>query len=315
MTIVILGAGVQGTFYGIQFARSGHRVTLVARGRRAAELRAHGAAIRNVSTGHSDVMHLSVVERLEPGDSVDFCFVMVRREQIDSVLPGLKAATSIRRIIFMVNHANGSEGLFEGLGRDRVVLGFPSIAGSINNGVVEYIVVAEQPTVLESTALDVAGCIRSAGLRVKMVTDMDSWLKRHAVFVTAVGGALCRKDCDAGLLSHDRQLVRSLILAIREGWSALDQCDVAPADILLRSIFCWIPLPLAVTYWCRLFDSRRGEYYFARHMRNAIKEMVALVSDLQPVMSRYPAPHLLLLHRAIIDRDALADRYSGHSVF
>jgi 2-dehydropantoate 2-reductase len=307
MTIVILGAGVQGTFYGIQFAQSGHNVTLVARGRRASELRTYGAAIRNAVTGQSDVMNLAVVERLEPGASADFCFVMVRREQIDSVLPDLKAATLVGRIIFMVNHANGSEGLFEALGRDRVVLGFPSVAGSINNGVVEYMVVAEQPTVLESTALDVAACVRSARLRVKTIADMDSWLKRHAVFVTAVGGALYCKNCDAGLLSHDRQLVRSLILAVREGWSALDRCGAEPANALLRTIFCWVPLPFAVAYWCRLLDSRRGEYYFARHTRHAITEMAALVSDLQPLMSGYETPHLLPLHRAINDRKALAD--------
>jgi hypothetical protein len=152
------------------------------------ELRSDEEAVGQDEEGHHDdaeehpfehSMNLAVVERLEPGTSANFCFVMVRREQIDSVLPDLKAATLVPRIIFMVNHANGSEDLFEALGRDRVVLGFPSVAGNINNGVVEYIVVAEQPTVLESTALDVVACVRSARLRVKTIADMDSWLKRH----------------------------------------------------------------------------------------------------------------------------------------
>ena len=35
MTIVILGAGVQGTLYGVRLARAGHSVTFVARGKRA----------------------------------------------------------------------------------------------------------------------------------------------------------------------------------------------------------------------------------------------------------------------------------------
>jgi hypothetical protein len=34
----------------------------------------------------------------------------------------------------MVDHANGSDHLFAALGRERVVLGFPSAAGGIENG-------------------------------------------------------------------------------------------------------------------------------------------------------------------------------------
>ncbi len=53
MTVVILGSGVQGTLFGVRLARAGHSVTLVARAKRAAELRAQGAAIRNAITGEA----------------------------------------------------------------------------------------------------------------------------------------------------------------------------------------------------------------------------------------------------------------------
>ena len=45
MRIMIVGAGVQGTLYGVRLARTGHCVTLIARGRRLEELRERGAAI------------------------------------------------------------------------------------------------------------------------------------------------------------------------------------------------------------------------------------------------------------------------------
>jgi hypothetical protein len=38
MRIMILGAGVQGTLYGVRLARAGHDVTLIARGKRVEEL-------------------------------------------------------------------------------------------------------------------------------------------------------------------------------------------------------------------------------------------------------------------------------------
>jgi 2-dehydropantoate 2-reductase len=244
MTIMILGAGVQGTLLGVRLARAGHSVTLIARGNRAAELRAGGAAVRNAITGRSDTMHLPVVEKLASNTRADLCLVVVRREQIEEVLPDLRAASAIKRTIFMVNHSNGSEHLFAALGRHRVVLGFPSAAGSIENGVDVYVEVSEQPMTIEKTAPEIAAILRSAGFRVELVTDMDSWLKRHAVFVTAVSAALYGKDGDPRLLSSDRKLIRILILAVREGWSALDCRGAAPPALPLRTIFCWLPLPL-----------------------------------------------------------------------
>jgi hypothetical protein len=122
MTIVIVGVGVQGTLVGMRLARTGHNVTLIAHGNRATELRTQGAVILNVITGRSDSLQLPVLERLASDTQADLCFVLVRREQIEEVLADLRAASLIKRIVFMVNHANGSEDLYAALGRNRVVL-------------------------------------------------------------------------------------------------------------------------------------------------------------------------------------------------
>ena len=202
----------------------------------------------------------------------------------------------------MVNHANGSDRLFSALGRKRVVVGFPSSTGEIEKSVDVYVDVVEQPTVIERNAPDVAAMIRKAGFRVTLVGDVDSWLKRHAVFVTAVGGAILKSNGDALLLSADKELVRTFILAIREGWSALDRIGVGPATLALRTIFCWIPLPIAVAYWRRLFGSARGEYYSARHTRHAPAEMDAFAADVRLLIRDAQTPHLRLLYAAFDDR-------------
>lgn len=299
MNIIVLGAGVQGTLYGVRLARAGHSVTLIARGRRADELREQGAVIRNAIDGRRDMISLPVLERIAPDSHADLCFVFVRREQIENVIPDLSAAPGIGRIIFMVNHANGSEHLFAALGRARVVLGFPSAAGGMEAGVDIYVDVKEQPTSIERAAPDVAAILRQAGFPVNLVSDMDSWLKRHAVFVTAVGGALYLKDCDARPLASDKELVRTFILAVREGWRALDGLKIAPPPLALRAIFCWVPLPFAIAYWSRLLGSSSGEYYFAVHTRHAIQEMAALAADVRALIPSSDAPHLRLLYDAI----------------
>lgn len=295
---------MQGTVYGVRLARAGHRITLVARGKRAEELRGQGAAIRNAIDGRSDLMNLPVVDGIAPNCRADLCFVFVRREQIEDVLPSLSAASAVERIVFMVNHANVSERLFAALGRRRVVLGFPSVAGGIENGVDVYVDVAEQPTTIESTAPDIAAMLQEAGFRVAMVADVDSWLRRHAVFVTAIGGALYLKNGRAGLLASDKKIIGTMILAVREGWAALDRRGDAAPPFPLRTIFCWVPFPFAVAYWSRVFRSARGEYYFARHVRQAPAEMAALAGDVRQLIRGQPAPHLELLYDAIDRRQS-----------
>ena len=132
---------------------------------------------------------------------------------------------------------------------------------------------------------------------------MDSWLRRHAVFVTAVSGALYQVGTDAGRLASDRQQVRNLIVAIREGWAAMDRQSIAPAPIALRAIFQWVPLPFAVRYWQRLLGSAQGEYYFAHHTRQAAKEMAALAADVCALLPNEAMPQLRGLYAAV-DRAA-----------
>lgn len=308
MNIVVLGAGVQGTFYGVRLARAGRDVTLVARGVRAAELRNRGAAIRDALSGQSDVANLPVIDRLAADTIADLCLISVRREQMDDALPDLMAAIRVARFVFLVNHANGSEGLYASLGRRRVILGFPGAAGGIEDGVDRYVEVAEQPTAIETGAPDVAAIIRAAGFRVQVITDMDSWLRRHAVFVTAIAGALYRVDGDPNRLARDSRLVRTFILAIREGWAALDRRGVSPPPLPLRVILLWVPLPFAIAYWRRLMRSSRGEMYFALHTRHAPNELAALAADVRSFIENDAVAHLRSLYGAI---DEAAARSCG----
>jgi ketopantoate reductase len=299
MRIMILGAGVQGTLYGVLLSRAGHDVIFIARGRRGEQLRDRGAITEEILSGRTDCLRLPVAEHLVANMQADFCLVMVRREHITDVLPGLAAATQIGRIVFMVNHANGSEEIFSALERTRTALAFPGAAGCIEAGVDRYIEVREQPTAVESNANDVISLFRCAGIRVAPVIDMDAWLRRHAVFVTAAAGALYKIGGDSQRLGSDREGVRTFILGVREGWSALDRAGVAPAPLALRAIFCWVPLWYSISYWGRLFGSPRGEVYFAHHARNAPAEMAALAADVRQFLDYMPTPCLDRLYAAI----------------
>lgn len=299
MRIVVIGSGVQGTFYGVRLASAGHAVTLIARGRRAADLRAQGAVIEHALTGQRLEMTLPVLDELQPQAHADLCLVTVRREQLDAVVPALTAACGLARIIVMVNHACGSERLLRAWGRGRTILGFPGAGGSIAGGRVRYMEIAEQPTVIEAGARDVISLFRQAGLRVNAQDDVDSWLRRHAIFVTAACGAIYEAQGDTRRLASDAALLRVFIKAVREGWAAFDELHIPPPPIALGTIFRWVPLPLAVRYWARLFASPKGEYYFGGHARHAPQEMAALAADVLALAPSASMPHWLRLEAAI----------------
>ena len=124
-------------------------------------------------------------------------------------------------------------------------------------------------------------------------------MRRHAVFVTAIAGALYEAGGEARCLASNPQRVEAFILAVREGWSALDRRGVASAPLALRSIICWVPLRYAVGYWQRLLGSLRGEFYFARHAQHAPAEMAALAADVRELLDGTPVPCLHRLYAAI----------------
>jgi len=280
LKIVILGAGVQGTVFAVRLALAGHHVTLVSRPVRATELRHTGATIQDAETSRIYTQVLPVLESLPPDFPADICLVTVRREQIETVLPGLAEAVAIPRVVFLGNHAYYS-GKLLALGSSRTVLAFPGIAGYRDAAMIRYVDIPQQHTAVQERAQDVASLFRGAGFRVDPVRDMEAWLQRHAVFITAIAGALYESDCDARLLAQNSEAVRRLIVGVREGWAAQDRKGVGAAPLALRTIMCWVPLRLSAIYWSRLLASPRGELYFARHTRHAPAEMASLAEDVQ----------------------------------
>jgi 2-dehydropantoate 2-reductase len=297
LKVLVLGSGMQGTLFGVRLARAGHHVTLIARGARARELQRDGAIIENLETGVRETCRLLVLDALPADTEADICLVMTRGDQIAAVLSQV-AVTAIPRIVVMANQVSGIDMLRSAVGADRLVLAFPGFAGSIVNGVDQYVPIPEQPTAVDAAAADVIALIRGAGIGVSPVRDMESWLIRHVVFVGAISGALLRADGNAVKLAADRRLMRTLILAVREGWQALDRLGVAPAPFMLRMIFTRVPLPIANFYWRNLLASPRGENYFGRHVRHAPSEMSHLAIELLKLIGDAPTPHLRALFAA-----------------
>jgi hypothetical protein len=164
---------------------------------------------------------------------------------------------------------------------------------------IRYVDIPQQHTVADERAQDVHSLFRGAGFRMDRVRDMEEWLQRHAVFITAIAGALYENDSDARRLAQNPETVRRFIAAVREGWAAQDRKQLGAAPFALRTIMCWVPLRLSAIYWSRLLASPRGDLYFARHARHAQAEMALLADEVRSSLCENDAPELKRLLASI----------------
>jgi 2-dehydropantoate 2-reductase len=313
MKILIYGVGVQGSLYGARLFEAGHDVTLLARGVRLADLRVQGIILEDRISKRRTVTRVPIVEQLSPCDKYDLALVPVRRDHIGEVLPMLSAARGIRSVLFMHNHAGGSDQLIAAVGRERVLLGFAGASGSRQGDVVRYLLIPQQPTTLGEVEgpptpciQEIASTLRECGFNVALSQNMDAWLKTHAVFVTAVCGALYCAGADNYELARSPEIMILFVKGVREGLKSLRALGLPPPPLNLRAIFEWMPRSIAIAYWRRLFGSERGQYYFAEHARVAWAEMKMLSDEVRalPGMGAPAAPSFDLLCGAI-------DAYAG----
>ena len=185
MKILVYGAGVIGTLDAARLQEGGHRVTVVARGQRLADIRRYGLALEDIVGHGRSTTQVDTTERLGPNEQYDIALISVRRDQVANVVPELTANHRIPALIFMLNNPTGSSDLAQALGRERVLLGFPGAGGTRDGHLVRYAMIAQQPTTLgeldgQRTARlhELVETFRQSGFRTTTSRDVDAWLRR-----------------------------------------------------------------------------------------------------------------------------------------
>jgi 2-dehydropantoate 2-reductase len=308
MKIRVYGAGVIGTLYAARLQESGQLVTLLARGQRLADIRRDGLTLEDMVSGRRSTTAVGTTEQLAPEGQYDVALITVRRDQLASVMPALQANRSIPTMLFMLNNPVGSNDLVSALGQDRVLLGFPGAGGTLDGHIVRYALISQQPTTLgelngrsSERVRGLAGAFKAAGFPSTISGDMDGWLKAHAFFVTAVGGAIYMAGGDCRRLSENSAALTLMAKGVREGFAAVHALGLTVKPFPLRVLFAWLPQWFAVAYWRRFFASDMADYVFGRHARSASREMREIASDCLTLLDKsgVEAPALHQLYQAI----------------
>ncbi len=114
--ILIYGAGPLGSLFAARLQQGGNNVSLLARGRRLADLKEHGIVLHDTLSHVETTTHVNLVEQLAPEDSYDLVLVIMRKNNALDILTILAANRQTPNILFLTNNAAGPNALVEALG-------------------------------------------------------------------------------------------------------------------------------------------------------------------------------------------------------
>ena len=280
-----------GSVYAGALAEAGHEVTLLARGDRLNQLSSAGLRVRLV--GHPEMRPDIVVTDTIPAAPQDLVVVAVRREQVRSAAQQAAAATAGTVLLFG-NYAGLLEELAAMVGAGRTIAGFPGVGGRLDEGRVDYLLIAEQPTVVGRLAASapqtetVARTLREAGFVTRVEPQIGDWLASHAALVVPLAGAIVAAAGSAAALSERKDLLRLAVRATRRIYRAQRRASRLVANSNLRLLYLVMPEWFAVLYWSRALRGEFGELAFAAHSRHAWNEMAMLGAWLQTTRSADP---------------------------
>lgn len=294
MRILVFGAGVIGSVYGGKLAAAGHEVTVLARGRRLAQLRESGSLLlHDDDSGAFQQLRVRLTGTLHPGDDYDLVIVAVQRTQVSSVLPAVAAAKKVGRFLFLVNTAGGHREWIAATGPDRLIIGFPGAGGTQRDAITHYVLAPPvlQPTtlgdpsgLLEEPVRETARLLREAHFPVVLCADMDAWQKTHVAWVTPLAEALYRCDGSIDALAASTGELDRLIREVQFNFSDLRRAGVTITPTRLR---WWDWMPNFLLQWLLTFalTSTLGRLAVVPHAMAARQEIAFLAAELDSFLT------------------------------
>jgi len=223
MRIAVFGAGGIGGYFGAQFARAGHDVGFIARGRHLAALRDNGLT---VESSVAPVQSLPVradddPSRLPPADVVMFCVKLWDVETAAAQVAPLLADGGI--VIPFQNGVESHRVLIRVLGKSRVAGGVAQIGAVIkapgviaHTGTMAKLRVGAFAGGPQSAVEAFAAAGRDAGIAIDLVDDIERALWEKFVFLAAMSGTTALARRPLGVVRADPDLRAALTASMRE---------------------------------------------------------------------------------------------------
>ncbi|MDJ0958602.1 MAG: 2-dehydropantoate 2-reductase N-terminal domain-containing protein [Arenicellales bacterium] len=314
MKTLFFGAGLVGSVYAHLLHQAGGDVTVLARGERYDWLKENGLVLINGLTGQQDSSRVKVVNQLKADDEYDLVVVAIRKNKLLPVFEILAASPGVKNVLFMGNNALGFDEYVKHLPVEKLLMGFPGAGGGIREQVVHFadrekpkakrraITIGEIDGQSKERTLAVKSLFESAGVPVVQTREIDGWLKYHAALVSPLVGALYKHDCDNYQAAKDKETLRALVRAAKEGFRVLKALGFSKRQPFELNLIYWLPEIMSMRGVRALLESKFAEVAFAMHAKAARDEMEELAREFQQLtaMSSVETPNIDTLRDFII---------------
>ena len=297
MRVLFFGAGPLGSLYAHLMQKQGGDVTVLARGARYDWLKVNGLVLLNELTEQRDSSRVKVVSELKPDDEYDLVIVLIRKNKLPPVFQILAASLGVKNILFMGNNALGFGEYVKHLPKEKLIFGFPGAGGGIREQVVHYadrekpngkrraVTIGEVDGRNRERTLAIKSLFESAKVPVDLTSDIDGWLKYHVALVSPFVGALYKHDCDNYRAAKDKETLRTLVRAAKEGGCVLRALGFRKRPFEFKLMY-WLPEFMSVKGLKGLLESKFAEVAFAMHAKAARDEMQDLAREFQELSER-----------------------------
>jgi 2-dehydropantoate 2-reductase len=274
---LFFGAGPLSSVYAHLLHEAGKDVTVLARGERHDWLSENGLVLLNELTGQTGTSQVNLVKELEPENEYDLVVVLIRKNKLPPVFEILSASRGVKNILFMGNNALGFDEYLRHLPVEKVLFGFPGAGGGIQEQVVHYadrekpngkrraVTLGEVDGRSKERTMAVKALFESAGVPVALTTDIDGWLKYHVALVSPLVGALYKHDCDNYQAAEDKETLRALVRAAKEGGRVLRAIGFSKRQPFEFNLFYWLPESMSTMAVKGMLGSKFAEVAFAMH--------------------------------------------------
>ncbi|WP_432053501.1 ketopantoate reductase family protein [Streptomyces xiamenensis] len=242
MKLLVYGAGVCGSQFAARLHEAGLDVSLLARGERLASLRRHGVQLAEEDSPAVRRVPVPVVEH--PAGAYDLTAVIVRAHQVDAVLESLASLEG--DVLFLHNWVAGAEPLGAAIGPERVLLGFPTLGGTMDGDIVRHRATGfltsrvpmpiGEPDGRTTPRLErIVREFRTAGIKARAEPRMDAWLTTHAAFEIPLAQAAHAAGGPVAL-AEDPDAIRGMLRLVRQNLAAMPTPPVPRAFATLRTL-------------------------------------------------------------------------------
>ncbi len=299
MKTLIYGAGPIGRYYAAQLYLAGKNVTILARGKAYSFLKENGVVLIDGYSGEKKCVHVKTVNKLDLHDDYDLVLVVMNKKGRREVAPALAQNENIKHIIFVGNDVSGFEKYSKILPPEKVLLGFPGLGGGIVNNELIY-VDREKPNAKRNPfylgELDgkigertkrIKKLFERAEIPVKLVNDMDGWLKYHVAFIAPVAGVyfMCNQDFNA--IQKDKAALETYVRATKEAGKVLKKAGYPKRQPFIFNLYYWNPLWLSVRIFRdKFFGSRFVKIGVGLHANAMGDELMELVNEFRELQAK-----------------------------